>query len=223
MKETGKGLCLALSIALLAGCDGGEKDNTGEDELSCTETIDELSIEEDSPLGFGGRAITTLTSGEHDATLTYADSSTSGMTLKVSYADGDIRYVDREPPADGGAEWAEICQDTVEVDVTLIFRTQDDAFDEDWETALYAYDIDVAWFNAEFDPLDMVGGFDITAFMTSTDYDELTAFASGQVDLSGTTGTLAGQASGSEDCEEGDECSAWAEQIDIGAWVPVSN
>lgn len=218
---------LLLVTALMAGCDGGDKDTATEDGLACTEVIEEMSIEEESPLGFAGRAITTLVAGEDVSLLTWADGTTTNVSVKVSYADGDIRYIDREI-AEGGAEIAldsggELCPDSLELDVTVRFETEDGLMDEEWPTPLWAYAPDEAFFLASFDPLDMVGTYDILPAVTSTDYDELSATASGTVNLSGSTGEVSGQASGEDECADGDECTAWAERIEIGSWIPVSN
>lgn len=215
---------LSLTLTLLVGCDGGNKDTAAEDLFSCEETIDDLSLEEASPLGFAGRNVTALTSGAQDALLTWSDGSTTTLTLTPTYVDGGVRFVDREVKTEGtGGEVydtayvEEMCPDSLEVDMELGFWTEDGAFEETWETVFYAYDAETIRFYHDLDPEDLSGGFDLTAFVTSTDYDELSASVSGIFTASGSEGQLSGQASGEEECE-GDECTAWAEQIEIGTW-----
>lgn len=220
-----------LLLGLLTAC--GDKNDTGsEADLGCTEEVEPLSMEEDSPLGFGGRALTTLAGGEHSAPFTYQDGTETTMTVSVSYTGGQIRYVDREVEEGGDGmepaieEAAALCPDTVEVDVALEIETADGAFNEEWESYVYATSADLASFYQEFDPTDLVGTYEIAAALTAaevTDYDELRAWASGTIDLSGTNGALEAQASGTEDCPDEDECAAWAASVPIGSWVADSS
>jgi len=215
--------CLLLSAA----CHPEKNGDTGE-ALSCSEDVTQLSVEQDSPLGFSARTINTLTSGDHDSNLTWTNNEITSLRLRVTYADGDIRYIDRAISGGGGEEATdtaseeELCPDTLEIDVTLSFETGDDAFDETWETPLVATTADSATFAYTFDPLDLNGSYDVTSDMTSTDYDQLDGDARGTFDITGATGTLTGQASGEEECDEGEECSAWAENFDIATWAPAS-
>lgn len=215
---------ICLSAMLLVAC-RTEKSGDTADALSCTEDVTQLSVEQESPLGFSARTINTVTSGDHYATLTWTNAETTGLRVRVTYADGDIRYIDRAVSGGGaealdtaGAE--ELCPDTLEIDVTLSFETDDGAFDEKWDTHLVATQADSATLDYTFDPLDLNGAYDVSGDLTSADYDTLDGFAQGTFDITGSTGTLSGQASGEDDCD-GDECSAWAENFDIGSWVPA--
>lgn len=218
------GLC---ALALVACKPEKNTGDTGAD-LSCSEDVTQLSVEQDSPLGFAARDINTLTSGDHDATLTWAQGGTTGLRVRATYADGDIRYIERALEGGGDAELTdtagadELCPDTLEIDIDLTLETDDGALDEKWAATLVATAADSAAFSYTFDPLDLNGTYDVATDLDVTDYDTLEGVAAGTIDLSGTTGTLSGQASGQEDCPEGDECSAWSSRFEIGSWVPAS-
>lgn len=219
-----KHLFIALLASLGVGCTG-DKDTADEGAaLGCTETPDELSIEEESPLGFAGRSITTIAGGDHSATLTYATGETAELTVSVAYRDGDIRYIDSEPETSSGGVAPAIaaeCPDRLEVDVSLELATDDGALAEAWEGTLIAYEEQTINFYKELVVGGLTGTLDIPSFVLATDYDDLSAWASGVITVTGTTGEIAGQASGQDDCE-GEDCTAWAESVDIGTWGSAS-
>lgn len=206
---------------LAAGCTGDDKEDVVAD-LGCTETPDELSIEEESPLGFAGRAVTTIAGGDHTATLTWATGDTTELTLSVSYQDGDIRYIDSEPEEPGPGEVAPaispVCEDRLEVDVVLEAATEDGALAETWDSTLSAYEEQVINLYEELAIDGLTGTLDVASYVTSADYTALSAWISGEITVTGTSGEVAGQASGEDDCGDSEDCSAWAEAVDIGTW-----
>lgn len=212
-----------MALTGLVGC-AGDKDGTDEvADIGCTETPDELSIEEESPLGFAGRAITTIAGGDHTADVTYSTGDTTSLTLSVLYQDGDIRYIDsevEEVPEGQVAPtiWPE-CLDRLEVDVALEVATDDGALAEAWTSTLTAYEEQTIGVYQELDIDALSGTLDVESFVTSADYDELSAWLSAEITVTTMTGEIAGQASGTDECDEGDDCSAWAEAVDIATFT----
>lgn len=215
------GFIAFMSLALGA-CTGDKEGNTDVAELGCTETPDELSIEEESPLGFAGRAITTIAGGDHTADLTYSTGDTTGLTLSVTYQDGDIRFIDSEvesvPEGEEAPAIMPECPDRLEVDVRLEASTDDGALAETWESTLFAYEEQSINVYQELDPSALSGTLDVASFVTATDYDTLTAWLSGVITVTDFSGEIAGQASGEEDCT-GDDCAAWAENVSIATFT----
>lgn len=219
-----------FAVSLLTACpDNGPKDDTAADLWACDETATELSLEEVSALGFSGQAIVDLASGAHSATFTYDDGAQTGLTLTAS-SPGAVRYIESTPPSaspDSGMYDADVawdsgandpCPDRVEVDMTLGFVTEDGAFDESWDVAMSSADGDTVSFFSTLDPSGFHGSFDLADHVASSDWDDLSAWVQGTFEASGTSGEISGQASGTEDCDEGEDCSAWAEMVPVGTW-----
>lgn len=217
---------LLFCLLSLAACeDSSVKEANG---WACEETSTELSFDEVSALGFAPRAILDLAEGSHEATFTYADGATTTLGL-LAYDATAARYVESTPPEAsdtaagfGDAMWDsgdnDPCPDRVEVDMSLDFATADGAFDEVWAMTMSSVDGVTVQIAAELDT-DFAGSYVLEDHVTSTDWDELSAWVDGSIDASGTSGMLSAQASGSDDdCEPGEVCTAWAENVDIGTW-----
>lgn len=207
-----------LSVLLaLTGCILGDKN-----EASSPYCVDEavvIGLDEVSELGFAPQAVVDLALGEHEGTVTWDRGSDAAISLSVSQV-GEARFVDSEVEVPDGPVndiWVE-CPDRVEVDVLVELSTDDGWFDESFELALISFDGELASFEQELDLDELVGSFDIEPDVASPDYDELRAWVSADFDELGVVGVFEGQASGSEDCEDGDECSAWAEMVAIGSF-----
>lgn len=218
-----------LGLSLLTACPDNNKDDTGaaDDLWSCDETATTLSLDEVSALGFSGQTIVDVASGTHAATFTYVDGSTTGLTLEAT-TPGAVRYIEATPPAPDSSATEDLawdtgggdaCPDRVEVDMTLSFVTQDGAFAESWDMTMRSEDGATVSFYAQLDPSGFAGTFDLVDHVTATDWDELSAWVSGSIDATGTSGEISGQASGADECEDGDECSAWAEMVEVGTWA----
>ena len=212
----------AIALSTLTACDD-EKSGTA-DGLSCEESRAEVALDEVTALGFSAAEVAAYAEGEHVETLAWTrDGSTTGLTITVTLSGETANYVDSEPAdteGDTGAMPVEydMCADYLEIPVTVSVITEDGAFNESWSTTLQAAAAASASLYHEFDPLAMTGTYDITLDNTEPDYDELRAFFDASFSAEGTQGAISGQVSGSEDCEDGDDCSAWAGFLDIASW-----
>ena len=214
---------LVVALTSLVACTGDKEGNDEVADIGCTETPDELSIEEESPLGFAGRAITTIAGGDHTADVTYSTGDTTSLTLSVLYQDGDIRYIDSEveevPDGQVAPAIMPECLDRLEVDVSLEAATDDGALAESWTSTLTAYEEQSIGVYQELDIDALSGTLDVASFVSSSDYEELSAWISAEITVTTMTGEIAGQASGTDECDEGDDCSAWAESVPIATFT----
>jgi len=168
-----------------------------------------------------------LVSQPYKGPLTWPDEATTVLDLALA-STGEAWFVDSVVVPGHGEEqpaiWP-ICDDRVAVAVTIQFMTDDGAFAETWDDRVDATSPSEAHWSRELDLDTLRGDFDLLPFVQSKDYDELRAFVAGSVSAeSGNSGRIDGQASGSEDCDPGDTCSSWAEEIDVATWGdPDSN
>ena len=203
-------------LSLAIGCeplpyDGGQ---SGEESITCApiSSVD-LAADEASALGFGRTEVVDLAEGAHSGTLTYAAGGSAGLTLDVTA--GDARFLDMDWVDSGTGELAtpatEIgCADLVEVDATVVFSTDDGAFDETWDTALQAASVDSSSFWMDLDLLALGGSFTYTP---DADYDEVSAWASGTFDATGAHGVVEGQGTASTGTDPDDSVSATSLQM----------
>ncbi|MBN1334593.1 MAG: hypothetical protein JXB39_01380 [Deltaproteobacteria bacterium] len=182
-----------LALSLASACDSSRNtDDTGT-EMGwdpCTTTTTVVGFEEVTPLGFSAADLVAVVGGSRTDVLQWftADGEagdTTDLTFEVTYAGGEVRYVDAEPREGtdtGGLEYAatvpgrdghdtaepmpddtggdeEACPDTLEVDVTFTFATSDGAFDESADAFLYAYDLEVGHLSADLPYEDLVGSY----------------------------------------------------------------
>jgi hypothetical protein len=210
-----------LSIILaLTGCTLRDEPNLAEGP-SCVDNAVVVELDEVTELGFTPQQLLDLAMGEHAGTVAWNRGSDASIELALSEP-SEARFIDSEvvePEGDGEHLdlWVE-CPDRVEVDLTLDLSTDDGWFDESWEIALVGFDSAQARFDQELDLDDLVGSFDVEPDVTSPDYDALSAWVTGSFVEGSSAGAFEGQASGEDDCEDGDECSAWAELVEIGTW-----
>ena len=209
---------MTLFLLAIAGCDEGRGEDTGP---SCKDEEHPVALDELTRLGFSAQQVVDLVSPSFEGPLTWSDQTATVLELAIA-STGEAWFVDSEVVAGSGDEqpaiWP-ICEDRVAVAVTIHFATEDGAFAETWEDRVDATTSSVASWSRELE-LDALGGdFDLLPFVEAKDYDELRAFAAGSVSTeSGNSGRIDGQASGSEDCDPGDTCSSWAEEIDVATW-----
>jgi hypothetical protein len=214
---------IRISLLLFAiACDDGDKeDNTGP---SCKDTEHPIGLDDDTPLGFTARQIADLVTPPYAGVLTWADGATTGLDVVLT-PDGEAWFIDSEVVEGTGdtqpAIWP-ICEDRVAISAAFTFNTDDGAFAESWSCRPEATEATSATWSHPLDLDALEGTFDLVPFVESTDYDELRAWIDGVVTAPGSsTGVIAGQASGEEDCDPGDTCVAWAENVDVGTWGSI--
>lgn len=212
-----------MMLLFLVGCNVGGKDSmggqSGEEGAGAfcgPIATTELADDETSVLGFGRTEVATISEGVHSGTLTYADGTTTPLTVTVTL--GAARYHDMDWVSDDSGTLATPatemgCADVVEVDATIEFVTEDGAFVETWDTTLQASSPDSASFYVDLD-LDALGG----SFVLVTDetYDAVDADAMGSFDTSGAHGELSGM--GEKSYGTGPDGAVSATNIPIASW-----
>lgn len=210
---------MLLTILALTGCFEGRDGDLAQAPY-CEENAVPIGIDEVSELGFSADEVLSLALGEHLGEVSWDRGSDAAISVSVGSV-GEARFIDAEVVQPEGGDtldiWVE-CPDRVEVDVVLELSTDDGWFDESFELALYSFEGSEARFHQELELDALAGSFDIEPDVTSVDYDELRAWVSGSFDEEGLVGVVEGQASGEDECEDGEPCSAWAEMVEIGSF-----
>lgn len=207
---------LALSLLALVGCPSKEALDEGP---HCEDTPTDIALDEANALGFTAAEVLATLPTSESTELAYEDLSTT--TLDIAFAPGSAaRFVDSEAvyPEGMTTDIGVICDDRLEVDGTLHFFTGDGAFAEELAVTLTAPSLADAGIWEELDLDGLSGTFDIEPFVDATDYDTLKAWISVAFGGGVSTGAVEGQASGQDDCEDGDTCTAWAESVAVGTW-----
>ena len=145
--------------ALLAGCAGGQ---TGEEEhFVCPVRVTALAPDESSPLGLSPGQISKQGEGEHRAAIEWLpapatpygpESGQSELTLGVATL-GSARLVmneDAERPC---------CEDNVQVDVRVTLATSAGAFNEVFDSMLFAQSADQVALFQQLAPEVLAGSF----------------------------------------------------------------
>lgn len=208
-----------ISLLFATACDiGDQEDNAG---ASCKDTEQPIALDDDTALGFTAQQIVDLVTPAYAGVLEWADGGTTDLDVALS-PDGEAWFVDSEVVEGIGDTqtlvWP-ICEDRVAISVAIAFTTADGAFAETWSGRAVATEATNASWSHTVDLDGLDGTFDVVPFVESTDYDELGAWVEGVVTAPGVSrGEIAGQASGEEDCDPGDTCTAWAEHVDVGTW-----
>lgn len=211
-----------LAWMLLSACDPN-KDGLDEGP-SCEETPSEVALDEVTPLGFAASSVLARLPATETVPLIWATGEQTELSLAFRPADV-AQYIDSEAVyPEGGTVPAIgiICDDYVQVAVQFDLATVDGAFDETFDGKLRASSEDGGEIRQELDLEGLTGTFDINAFTDTEDYDDRSAWVTITVGDLSTIGVIEGQVSGSEPCDEGDTCSAWAEQVDIASWGGVA-
>jgi len=214
-----------LPLVVLWACSGGGPDDpsstdTDTDEVSgphCEDTPTVVALDEVTPLGFAASELAAWAEGTHAETFVYAEGGSTPLTLAVTVGP-EARYVTSVAvyPDDGtqpaiGVE----CFDRVEVDLSVSLETDDGAFDEGFDTTLQSMDgLSAEWF-ATLDPGALGGSYDLDD--PEVDWSERKLFVQASFDAEGSSGSIAGQLSGQDDCE-GPDCAAWAMNVEVGHW-----
>lgn len=218
--------------ALLAGCLGA---GALPDTPSCADTPTAITLEELSALGFSGADLLTLAEGEHVGTLTWypggdtepADERDTPLLLTVRYDGGGVRHVASEavyPEGDeGAADIAIVCEDRIEVDVTLAISTDDGGLDEVYALALASTDGLRATATVTFDHSTMGGSYQYT-LDHPLDTDSVTHSLYAAFDEAGSGGEIVATAGGCydghdswDDCTTRD-CNCWSSSDTVARW-----
>ncbi len=215
-------LCIACGTLMAAGgCSNEDDTNAMGQGSGCVDTTVEVVADQVTDLGFSAEDILGFASGEFQDTFAYTAGGTTNLTLNVALDGTLVRYVESEPDLSGeetGLGMAPVCEDRLEIDVTVTFVTEDGMFNETWDATLIATSADAAWFNLEVDPDGLQGAYTLEPPEGASENDVGVIVVSASFDPSGTQGTVSAQFSGSsEDTEEG-EGVAWSYVVDIGQW-----
>jgi hypothetical protein len=136
----------ALLSLFLTACPGN---NDYPDHVSweCEAVSTTLEFEEVSALGFSAQELVEDVAGPFEETLVYPVSRPSStISLAVSHAGGEIRYVDREAPSQGwlasakDTAWFDPCADSLEVEVEIDLVSGDGIWNEHYEATLVSGD-----------------------------------------------------------------------------------
>ena len=204
-----------IALFLLSGC-AGTPDIA--EASYCQDTAEPLALDAASPLGFTPQAVLDFALGTRQPAMAWEDGGTTVLTLELGDP-GDARFVTSEAVyPDGAGEAALLCSDHVAVDAVASFRTADGAFDETWDVALLSADGEIASFFVEPDPYALGGTYDLAAAVDEEDWDELRLGVEAILEADTTTGAVFGQASGEDEDCSGDDCAAWATNLEIATW-----
>jgi hypothetical protein len=158
-------------LSATSGPPGGDDDGTNDPvgEPACLESITPLAgPDEVSPLGFPASDLVALSNGwsttfgwfppDGPVDIVPAGTETT-LDIGLSYLGGPIAYVDSEPNPDYPNEIVVDCEDRLEIEVEIVFRTADGRFDEQFLTTATATTPDVLTFRQPFDPDAFQGTF----------------------------------------------------------------
>ncbi len=188
--------------------------------VHCEDQATEIGFDDPTALGFTANELLAGIPATETAALRWADDTTA--TLSLGWTAGSVaRFVDSEAvyPDDGEEHtlMAAICDDRVEVDGLLVLATDDGAFDETFSLTVAGSTPDAA-VSIPLDLEQLGGTFELEPFVEADDYDELSASIRISWAAGASAGVIEGQASGGEDCEDGDTCTAWAELVEVAEW-----
>lgn len=208
-----------LPLLVLTACPDGGKADEGP---HCEDTRTPIAFDEVTSLGFSANDKLAGVPLEEATRLLYADGVATDLTVGFAPAEGAY-FVDSEavyPEGGMTTDIGVICEDRIEVEGMLAFATADGAFSESFASTLSA-SADSVSVHQELDLDGLNGSFDIVPFVQSEDYDALSAWIDVRFQDGASVGTISGQASGEDECT-GDECTAWAESVEVAEW-PIAD
>ena len=202
---------------------------------TCVDDSAEIALDDSSALGFSANDMLALAGGERTDSFVYAsDGHSTPLTINVSTVATTARLVISTTvwPEDTGGEepmyspemdtassgddaW---CPDHIEIDASVDFATEDGAFDEHWSVELYGSGAGITSFGLALDPHGLGGSYDMEAALEGEDYDSLDLSAYAVFDADGSWGAIDGDATGQDDCEDGETCTAWDMLVEVGDW-----
>ena len=223
-------MLLSSIVLLVVACTGGSdpddptgtNDKTGLSEgPSCEATETEVALDEVTALGFAAQAIVDLADGEHLSTMVWQDDSSTGVTVTATLG-GRVLFVDEEAVYPTGSGEAPaigvVCEDHVAIEGTLRVVTADGLLDETMDVTFQSWDGSRVDAGGALDPDELNGSLVFDDFHEEVDYDARSMLLNARFDSEGTSGEVAGSVQGTGDCEDGEECTAWAAIFAFGAW-----
>jgi len=155
---------------------------------SCVDTPTVLSsVDEVSPLGFAAADVLAFAAGEHESPLFWRDQAAEGMvevgpesgestlSVSISHAGGEIRYIDSEPAEGEGGfeEGLSDCPDRLEIDVMAQIGSGGGALAESIPVTLMATHDLLARFVAAIEPEDIAGTMSVTSLDPAFDVEAI--------------------------------------------------
>lgn len=151
-------------------------DLAGENGSSCVGTPTVLAVDEVSPLGFAAADVLSFAAGEHASPLFWREqgsesmvevgpeSGESTLSVTITHAGGEIRYVDYEPAeGEGFEEDFSDCADQLEIEVMAQIGSGSGALAESIPVTLTATHDLLAHFSAAIEPEDIMGSMTVTS------------------------------------------------------------
>jgi len=165
---------LAPVLLMCAACGADDADDAANLGDSVVVTMDNLfgcrgheyrlpSMDYTSPLGFSVAELLARVSGSHTSTLEWLEpegmpvwferpGTEAALEIDLAYEDGELRYIE-SIDCSGSGSCNLTCGSRVDLDVRARFSSEDGLFDEAWDVALGAREVDTAFFIIRpFDP-----------------------------------------------------------------------
>ena len=167
-----------LALLLVAACGSNATGHGGGVPGGCVPvTITPLALDEPTPAGITAADLL-VADGQHQGTLTWRKGGTTPVTATVAVDATTASWVDRDwPPDASGGRPDVLCGDSVEMDATFIFDTEDGAFAEAWSSKVVAYvpmlGVSEVSVSQSVHPSEVAGTYQVTE-VDPSQYDELT-------------------------------------------------
>lgn len=208
------------------GQSGEEWDNADEAAYGCEEVSRvTLPAADAAPNGVVPQDVINIVNGVFPVALTYADGSSTTLSLGLSTS-GDAVWVDLEPPAPTGGEeiaWNMVCEDELRFDLQVDFQTADGLLSERLNPELMVGADGVGRWWASVDPEALIGAWSPTLARDGFDpsaWDEVTLSIEGEKGLGDPTGSVNAQATKVEG--EGPDGTATAAMFEVASYGPPS-
>ncbi len=217
-----------FSLGLAAGCtngqfggqvgadgDGGTNSEGGTCEVKSKK---KMGVDETTALGFTGAQVIALAQGSHAASLTWASNQTSvelvpaagksTITFDVKADEGTLELMDLEPKEGaGGMENAlsedEPCKDELRFTANVHVKSDNGAFDDDFEAVFRASAARLVETSIELSPGKLEGSFDVTVVTP-----ENAQSIQNRLELGFLPGSVSGTISGMVEASDGASVSA---------------
>ena len=211
---------VSLTVPALSGC---SQDTPSENGLSCQETRSAITLGESTALGFSAQDALNNLEASYEANLTWADGTTTAVTISIDDRAGDIEFVDLElaesssGQEEAPAEVMPMCEDFVSIPVTVTFATADGKFNESWALSMQVTQANQATFYHEVLPDALTGSYAFQS-LNPADFDEVKVTFTLNFAPQNATGSV--YEFGSK-AEEGSDGVASATQEEVATWEPA--